>query len=143
MKRLKTLLAALLLCFGVNAQDDTVDFVGYEDTFQYERFLEIVEQSLFQHYKEVWGKERAYEVIDSMGYEDKDRPTYSDSVYIARLKKLDEETVIDIESNPDMIRTLKYFISKEEGLQHYVWEDQNFSSLCMKNIWTNMKFQLS
>ena len=121
MKRLKTFIAFLLLCSGANAQQDTVDFMGYEDTFQYERFLEIVEQSLFEHYKEVWGKERAYEVIDSMGYEEKDRPTFPDSVYKARLEKLDKETVIDIEANDDMLRVIGYFARNR----------RKFTALCL------------
>ena len=35
-----------------------------EDTLEYERFIEIVENSLFEYYTETWGKERAYQVID-------------------------------------------------------------------------------
>ncbi|MBD3636106.1 MAG: transglycosylase SLT domain-containing protein [Crocinitomicaceae bacterium] len=121
MKNLITPIAAVMLCLNSSAQEDSVSFMGYEDTFQYERFLEIVEQSLFEHYKEVWGKERAYEVIDSMGYEETDRPTYSDSVYIARLNKLDRETVIDIEANDDMLTVLKYFVRKR----------RKFTALCL------------
>jgi peptidoglycan lytic transglycosylase D len=120
VKNLITLSIALLCAIGGNAQDSTRLGVK-EDTFQYERFLEIVEQSLFEHYKEVWGKERAYEVIDSMGYVETDRPTFSDSVYIARLDKLNKETVIDIESNKDMISVLGYFVRNR----------RKFTALCL------------
>ena len=95
---------------AVNIDSTALSFDNSDDTLEYERFIEVVENSLFEYYEETWGKERAYEVIDSMGYTDKDRPTYSDSVYIARLNKLDKETIIDIESNPAMISVLKYFV---------------------------------
>ena len=65
-----------------------------DDSLTYERFLDVVEQTLFDHYKETWGQERAYQVIDSMGYVDSDRPTFSDSVYIARLNDLNNKTII-------------------------------------------------
>ena len=120
VKRFVNIMAFLLMCPVVNAQD-TSQYIGYEDTMEYERFLEIVELTLFEHYKEVWGKERAYEVIDSMGYEESDKPTFPDSVYIARLEKLNKETVIDIEANDDMLSVIKYFVSKR----------RKFTALCL------------
>lgn len=120
MKHLYTILLLAISCQLVRAQD-TNNFVGYVDTFQYERFLETVEHSLFEHYRETWGKERAYEVIDSMGYEDTDRPVFPDSVYVARLQKLDKTTPIDIEANADMIRTINYFAKKR----------RKFTALCL------------
>lgn len=110
----------LILSSAAKAQDTTV-FMGWDDTFQYERFLETVEHSLFEHYKEVWGKERAYEVIDSMGYAETDRPTFPDSVYAARLEKLDKETIIDIEANSDMISVIGYFVRNR----------RKFTALCL------------
>lgn len=120
---MKIFVSIVLLCSSLllQAQDSTVNYTGYEDTLEYERFLETVENSLFEYYQETWGKERAYEVIDSMGYEESDRPTFPDSVYIARLDKLNKETIIDIESNEDMLTVLKYFVSKR----------RKFTALCL------------
>lgn len=111
MKKLLFILAFAGTCIFSRAQDST-DFVGVADTFEYERFIEIVENSLFEYYEETWGKERAYEIIDSMGYEDTDRPQFSDSTYRARLEKLNKETIIEIEASDDMLSVLKYFINK-------------------------------
>ena len=113
---------AFLCCsLFVQAQDSLLIPTGYEDTLEYERFLENVESSLFEYYVETWGKERAYEVIDSLGYEENDRPTFPDSVYVERLKKLDKETIIDIEANEDMLTVIKYFVSKR----------RKFTALCV------------
>ncbi|MEX1001700.1 MAG: transglycosylase SLT domain-containing protein [Crocinitomicaceae bacterium] len=120
MRLFLTAISILLFCPIVKAQD-TATYTAYIDTFQYERFIEIVEHSLFEHYKETWGKERAYAVIDSMGYEKSDRPTYPDSVYVARLNKLNRETVIDIQANDDMISVLHYFVRKR----------RTFTAICL------------
>ncbi len=91
------------------------------DSMTYERFLDVVEHSLFEYYKETWGKERAYEVIDSMGFEETDRPVYSDSVYTQRLHELNARTIIDVEVNSDVIAALKYFVRKR----------RRFTALCL------------
>lgn len=83
-----------------------------EDTLEYERFIETVENSVFEYYKETWGKERAYEVIDSLGYEENERPDVSDSTIIARLNTLNGQTPFEIEINSDLLKTIRYFINK-------------------------------
>lgn len=92
--------------------DSTIVAENNEDSLTYLRFIDVVESSIFEHYKEVWGKEKAYHIIDSLGYEQDYKPTFSDSVYIARLKKLDAQTIIDIEINAAVLSTVKYFVSK-------------------------------
>ena len=82
------------------------------DTLEYERFIETVENSVFEYYKETWGKERAYAVIDSLGYEEKERPFVSDSTIIVRLKALNKTTPFEIEINSDLLKVVRYFINK-------------------------------
>ncbi|MFT4599902.1 MAG: membrane-bound lytic murein transglycosylase D [Arenicella sp.] len=122
MKHFILSFASLMLGSFIYAQDSTTALVANpEDTLEYERFIEVVENSLFEYYEETWGKERAYEVIDSLGYEDKDRPSFSDSTYVARLNKLNKTTPIDVASNAEMIRVVKYFASKR----------RRFTSICI------------
>lgn len=85
-------------------------FVAKEDDYTYQRFLDVVENSLFEYYKETWGKERAYGIIDSLGYQEDDLPDFSDSIYIARLQALNAATIIEIEINDDLLKTVKYFV---------------------------------
>ena len=80
-----------------------------DTTHTYQRFLHVVENSLFEYYSETWGKERAYSIIDSLGYDEDSKPQFSDSVYIARLNDLNEKTIITIEINDDLLKTVKYF----------------------------------
>jgi membrane-bound lytic murein transglycosylase D len=82
------------------------------DSLTYLRFIDVVESSIFEHYKETFGKEKAYDIIDSMGYEQDYKPTFPDSVYLDRLRKLDKSTIIDIEANEVVLNTVKYFVSK-------------------------------
>lgn len=106
----------LLLLFvvqGAAAQPDTsLSAVADPDSLTYLRFIDVVESSIFEHYRETWGQEKAYRIIDSLGYEEDYKPTFPDSVYIARLKKLDAQTIIDIEANTVVLNTVKYFVSK-------------------------------
>ena len=105
----------LLLFTNIVHSQDTLQFKpieSTEDTLEYERFIDNVEESLFEYYKETWGKERAYAVIDSLGYEENHRPQVSDSVIIARLNELNAKTPFEIETNPDLIKVVRYFINK-------------------------------
>ena len=86
------------------------------DTLQYERFIETVENSVFEYYKETWSKERAYAVIDSLGYEDKEKPFVSDSIIITRLQALDKTTPFAIEINDQLLKVVRYFIDKRRRL---------------------------
>ncbi|WP_066756646.1 lytic transglycosylase domain-containing protein [Crocinitomix algicola] len=114
--RLLTLLLSFL-SIQIFAQDSTtvvpdsihIELTEEEEELTYQRFLNVVEHSLFEYYKETWGQERAYAVIDSLGYEENDRPEFSDSIFYARLNALNENTIIEIEANEDVLKTVKYF----------------------------------
>ena len=80
------------------------------EEYTYKRFLDVVENSLYEYYKETWGRERAYGIIDSLGYQENYLPDFSDSVYIARLNALNAGTIIEIEINADLLKTVKYFV---------------------------------
>lgn len=105
---------SFLFCLKAFGQDSTqtslpISIQKNEDTLVYQRFLDVVENSLFEYYKETWGKEKAYAIIDSLGYDPDAKPEFSDSVYIARLNALNDATIIDIEINDDLLKTVKYF----------------------------------
>ena len=116
---MKFLLLILPFCAFYSVAQDSTEVLSSEimdnsdsDSLTYQRFLDIVENSLFEYYEETWGKERAYEVVDSLGYTEDEIPVFSDSVYIERLNRLNESTIIEIEINDDLLKTVKYFIRK-------------------------------
>lgn len=86
------------------------------DTLQYERFIETVEHSIFEYYKETWSKERAYQVIDSLGFDSEEKPFVSDSILIERLLALDKTTPFAIEINDQLLKVVRYFINKRRKL---------------------------
>ncbi|MDG1914372.1 MAG: LysM peptidoglycan-binding domain-containing protein [Crocinitomix sp.] len=106
------------LVWSVSAQD-TTNIIATDtvitnadvdpDSLTYQRFLDVVENSLFEYYNETWGKEKAYQIIDSLGYDSDEKPQFSDSIYVSRLNHLNESTIIEIEINDDLLKTVKYF----------------------------------
>ncbi|MBK7128014.1 MAG: LysM peptidoglycan-binding domain-containing protein [Crocinitomicaceae bacterium] len=120
MKQKVSFLFFVLFSFIGFSQPDSTRAVN-PDSLTYLRFIDVVESSIFEHYKEVWGSEQAYHIIDSLGYEEDYKPTFPDSVYIARLEALDKKTLIDIEANAVVISTIKYFVSKR----------RNFTAVCL------------
>jgi membrane-bound lytic murein transglycosylase D len=109
------------ILFGQVSDSLILSDIQEEDTLEYERFIETVENSVFEYYKETWGKERAYGVIDSLGYEDNERPDVSDSTITARLIALNKTTPFEIEINPDLLRVVRYFINKR----------RRFTAICL------------
>lgn len=106
------------LVWSVAAQDSTnianidstlINPEADPDSLTYQRFLDVVENSLFEYYNETWGKEKAYQIIDSLGYDSDEKPQFSDSIYIDRLNRLNASTIIEIEINNDLLKTVKYF----------------------------------
>lgn len=115
MKSLRNRILVFLsiISSGVFAQADSLLLSSSNpDSLTYLRFIDVVESSIFEHYKEVWGQEKAYRIIDSLGYEEDYKPTFPDSVYIARLNDLKKKCIIDIEANTVVLNTIKYFVSK-------------------------------
>ena len=96
------------ISFGQDSLAQTV----FVDTFQTNQFLATVESSLFEYYKETWGKEKAYAIIDELGYDEKTAITFSDSVYVQRLNKIISQTPFTSPANATILKTTKYFISK-------------------------------
>jgi membrane-bound lytic murein transglycosylase D len=109
----KSLLIIILLWatnfgYGQNKPNATV----FIDTFQTESFLSIVENSLFEYYKEAWGPEEAYGMVDELGYPDESAVNYSDEIYYTRLAELAKTTPFDAANNAIVLKTIKYFVAK-------------------------------
>ncbi|WP_084274315.1 lytic transglycosylase domain-containing protein [Crocinitomix catalasitica] len=100
-----------LMSFVSIAQDSTdLNLDHNDDSLTYERFLDVIENSIRAYNIETWGKDNAYQIIEDLGYAEDDKPDFSDSIYKLRLNTLNASTIIDIEDNEDVIKTLKYFI---------------------------------
>ena len=60
-------------------------------------------------------------MIDSLGYEENERPVISDSTIVERLNTLNGKTPFEIEINSDLLKTVRYFINKR----------RRFTAICL------------
>ncbi len=84
----------------------------FVDTFQTEQFLSTVENSLFEYYKETWGPEEAYSMLNEFGQPDQSALKFDDDIYFKRLEELARLTPFDATNNTIVLRTIKYFVAK-------------------------------
>ncbi|MBK8926933.1 MAG: hypothetical protein IPM74_13720 [Crocinitomicaceae bacterium] len=87
MKQKVSFLFFVLFSFIGFSQPDSTRAVN-PDSLTYLRFIDVVESSIFEHYKEVWGSEQAYHIIDSLGYEEDYKPTFLTQFTLPDLKRL-------------------------------------------------------
>ena len=84
----------------------------FVDTFQTEQFLATVENALFEYYKETWGKEEAYSMLNEIGYADESTKKFDDAEYYRRFEELAKTTPFNVPQNSVILSTVKYFVSK-------------------------------
>lgn len=82
------------------------------DTFQNENFVDIIENSLLEYYKEQVADITTDSIIAFLGYEEKDVPQFSDSVYCARLGEMNEMSPFHLDCNEHVLQTIDYFTRK-------------------------------
>jgi len=82
------------------------------DTFQTDAFLATIENSLFKYYKETWGEKEAYGMLNELGKADESATKFDDATYYQRLEELANSTPFDARNNPEVLKTIKYFVSK-------------------------------
>lgn len=93
-------------CFWTNAQDPITPLIP-EDTIQSEAFLEVIEKSLIEYYKEQVALD-----TDTSSLEMGDPPKFPDSVYCERLAKLNELSPFHLDCNKPVLQTIDYFSRK-------------------------------
>ncbi len=106
----KLLLALLISTYGF-AQDSLRQNI-FVDSFQTEQFLATVEQSLFQYYKDTWGKKEAYAILDELGNQSQKVVSFPDSIYRNRLQYISDISPFNAKPNAILIKTVKYFVHK-------------------------------
>lgn len=98
----------LLLAAPVLAQPED-SLQQQKQIIEGEKFIETVNASLQEYYKE-WANSEDYDsLISVLGYVENDVPTFSDSVYCERLNALNEMSPFHYACHPSVISTIKYF----------------------------------
>lgn len=79
------------------------------DSIQSLTFLDMLEFSLIEFYKESKLDEKSDSLFYSFNYTDTDVPAFSDSIYCERILELDKKSPFTFECHPDVLKTVKYF----------------------------------
>jgi membrane-bound lytic murein transglycosylase D len=86
------------------------------DTLQHERFISVIEKSLNAYYEENASSSRQTDsIIKALGYEEHETPTFSDSVYCARLAEMNEMSPFHLDCNEDVLSVIDFFTRKRRG----------------------------
>lgn len=109
------LFTVLLGCYtGVSAQR-AYPAVKVKDTLSGDAFVRIVEQSLTLYYQDVAKGSNYDSIIDALNYEANTVPTFSDDIYCARLKKINEKSSFGYDCNEVTLSAIKYFAANRRG----------------------------
>ena len=104
-------LACLVLCAGmlgtsVFAQEIDEETGLYKD----DPMLEKIDLALLKHYAALDRFDETSQRIEERGFQEGERPTYSDSVYAKRIRHLDSQTPFDFQINEDVLKYINLFV---------------------------------
>jgi membrane-bound lytic murein transglycosylase D len=97
------------LLFG---QVASVDQAEPQDTFQYQKMLDVIEATILKDHLERFNNNETAYIISSLGYTEEDAPTFSDSVYCLKLAEMDKMSPFSFECNEYVLQTIRYFANK-------------------------------
>jgi membrane-bound lytic murein transglycosylase D len=117
------LFQGLILIIGTTAFSQ-VEGEGPQDTsevIQYEQFLRVIENTLEEYYRDYSSTDQqADSIIEALGYDDKDVPEFSDSIYCLRLNEMNELSPFHLDCNSDVLSVLKFFTKNRRGFTSIV-----------------------
>lgn len=113
VKKSVLLVFLFFLSVGIGQENDTLlNTPEPIDSFQSERFLDMMETSLLSFYKETKQNPAVDSLFLSFDYGVDSVPLFSDSVYCARLDELNAKSPFQLECNADVLRTIDFFARK-------------------------------
>lgn len=83
-----------------------------DDYFQSSEMVDMIDNALIEFHKEVYSTSNHDSLIAVFGYEDGDVPTFSDSIYCARLEELNLKSPFHLDCNEDVLKTIQFFAKK-------------------------------
>ncbi len=83
------------------------------DTLQHERFIQVIEKSLNAYYEENTSTDAETDsIIEALGYEESEVPSFPDSVYCERLTVMNEMSPFQLDCNEDVLQYIDFFSRK-------------------------------
>src|SRR5690554_8239644 len=91
---------------------------------QHEEFLKVIESSILDYYREfASNKEQEDSIKAAFGYDYKEVPEFSDSVYCARLHEMNKMSPFHLDCNEAVLKNIKFFAEKR----------RNFASVTLRS----------
>lgn len=99
-----------------NAQENIAGpSVENEDSLEFVRFMETMEESL-RLYRSEWDQTADYDsIIKALGYETGHIPTFSDSIYCARLQRMSALSPMPFDCHPSILENIHFFNEKRRS----------------------------
>jgi membrane-bound lytic murein transglycosylase D len=89
--------------------------VENEDSLEFVRFMETMEESL-RLYRSEWDQTADYDsIIKALGYETGHIPTFSDSIYCARLQRMSALSPMPFDCHPSILENIHFFNEKRRS----------------------------
>lgn len=86
------------------------------DSLEHERFISVVEASLNAYYEENSSTEAQTDsIIEALGYDDAEVPSFPDSVYCERLNEMNEMSPFQLDCNEDVLKVIDYFTRRRRS----------------------------
>jgi len=115
---MRELVLMLFVCLSLGASGQ--GNWSTEDSIKGQRMIETIEQSLMMYYAEQSPNGNYDSVIEALGFEASDVPSYSDEVYCERLSKMNEMSPFHLDCNEYTLKTIKFFVEKRRGFARVV-----------------------
>jgi membrane-bound lytic murein transglycosylase D len=116
MKTASSYLFFLLFGFTIWSQENiTGPSVENEDTLEFVRFMETMEESL-RLYRQEWDQTSDYDsIIKALGYESGHVPSFSDSIYCHRLQRMSAISPMPFDCHPSILENIHFFNEKRRS----------------------------
>lgn len=112
----KIVFQGLIFSIGVAAFAQVEKPQDTSEVIQYEQFLRVMENTLEEYYKDYSSTDKQTDsIIKALGYDDKDIPEFSDSVYCHRLNEMNEMSPFQLDCNSDVVSVIKFFTKKRRA----------------------------
>lgn len=86
------------------------------DTLQHERFIRVMEESLNEYYADYSSTDQQTDsIIEALGYDETDVPSFPDSVYCQRLNEMNEMSPFQLDCNEDVLKVIDYFTRRRRS----------------------------
>lgn len=119
MLRLKAVVSWILMSFSfVGMAQEEPDSAAIEQeldsnlVIQSERFLKTIEETLIGFYKERVINHKTDSIIEALGYNEDDVPSFSDSIYCNRLEEMNKMSPFHLDCNKPVLQTIDFFSRK-------------------------------